>query len=71
MKSLFKYLRAIATVNVDEDGSFSYNLGNLKTEEHLSVLAKLLCRKLAIHPQYGTSEPAVNAIVRSVNGVSK
>lgn len=63
MKLLFKYLRAIAPVNIDNHGKFSYNIGNLKTGEHLSVIT--------IHPQYGISEPAVNIIVRSIDGVSK
>ncbi|BAU07584.1 hypothetical protein FIS3754_35140 [Fischerella sp. NIES-3754] len=57
------YLRMIASVNIDEIGNFLYNLGNLRTVEHLSVIS--------IHLQYGRSEPAVNVIVRSIDGVSK
>lgn len=53
----------IASVNIDEIGNFLYKLGNLRTVEHLSVIS--------IHLQYGRSEPAVNVIVRSIDGVSK
>ncbi|EHC14050.1 hypothetical protein FJSC11DRAFT_2314 [Fischerella thermalis JSC-11] len=57
------YLRMIAPVNIDNHSKFSYKLGNLKTREYLSMIA--------IYPQYGISEPAVNVIVRSIDGVSK
>ncbi|MEH2445319.1 MAG: hypothetical protein V7K18_05930 [Nostoc sp.] len=30
MKFLFKNLKAIATVNMNQDGRFSYRMGNLK-----------------------------------------
>ncbi|NWF57922.1 MAG: hypothetical protein HXY43_01010 [Fischerella sp.] len=42
MKYLFKYLRAIATVNVGEGGRFAYKLGNIKTGESLSAIANVL-----------------------------
>ncbi|MEH2395306.1 MAG: hypothetical protein V7K21_27855 [Nostoc sp.] len=49
MKFLFKNLKAIATVNMNQDGRFSYTMGNLK----------------AAHHQRGTSESAMNAIDRT------
>ncbi|WP_017317030.1 right-handed parallel beta-helix repeat-containing protein [Mastigocladopsis repens] len=52
----------ITTVNVDKTGRFSFTLGNLKAGERLSAIA--------IHPQYGTSEPAMNAVIRSIDGNS-
>jgi hypothetical protein len=48
----------ITTANVDETGRFSSTLGNLKAGEQVSAIA--------IHPQYGTSEPATNAVIRSI-----
>ncbi|MBD2356975.1 right-handed parallel beta-helix repeat-containing protein [Tolypothrix sp. FACHB-123] len=48
---------AIATVNTDKDGRFSIKLGNLKDGERVSAIA--------IHPQYGTSEPAYPALIRT------
>ena len=50
---------AIATVSVGKDGSFSYVLGNIKAGERLSAIAT--------HPQYGTSEPAENTVIRSLS----
>jgi len=50
---------AIATVNVGKDGSFAYVLGNIKPGERLSAIAT--------HPQYGTSEPAENTVMRSLS----
>ncbi len=51
--------QAIATVNVEKDGSFSYVLGNIEAGERLSAIAT--------HPQYGTSEPAENTVIRSLS----
>ncbi len=48
--------KPIATTKVDEKGRFSANLGILKPGERISAIAT--------HPQYGTSEPAVNAVVQ-------
>ncbi|WP_335112028.1 hypothetical protein [Nostoc sp.] len=53
MKFLFKNLRAIATVNMNQDGRFSYRMGNLK----------------AAHHQRGTSESAMNVIDRTHSNV--
>jgi hypothetical protein len=50
--------KAITTVNVNADGKFSAILTNLKSGDCLSAIAT--------HPQYGTSEPAINAVVRSL-----
>ncbi|BAY22801.1 hypothetical protein NIES2100_25650 [Calothrix sp. NIES-2100] len=50
--------QAIATVNTNSDGRFSVKLGNLKAGERISAIA--------IHPQYGTSEPAYPALIRPV-----
>ncbi|BAY10927.1 right-handed parallel beta-helix repeat-containing protein [Calothrix sp. NIES-2098] len=51
--------QAIATVNTDGDGRFSVKLGNLKAGERVSAIA--------IHPRYGTSEPADLTLIRSLN----
>jgi hypothetical protein len=48
--------KPIATTKVDEKGRFSINLGILKPGERVSAIAT--------HPKYGTSEPAVNAVVQ-------
>jgi|GEM_PF-7127605 len=37
MKSLFKYLKAIATVNVNVNVRFSQPLGNLKAGDYVEV----------------------------------
>jgi hypothetical protein len=50
--------KVIAKVNVNSDGRFSYKLGNLKAGDRFSAIAT--------HPKYGTSEPAVNTVVRSI-----
>jgi Right handed beta helix region len=50
--------KPIATTKVNEKGRFSINLGILKPGERVSAIAT--------HPKYGTSEPAVNAVVRSI-----
>jgi parallel beta-helix repeat protein len=50
--------QAIATVNTDDTGRFSVKLGNLKAGERVSAIA--------IHPQYGTSEPAYPALIRPI-----
>ncbi|MDZ7958475.1 MAG: right-handed parallel beta-helix repeat-containing protein [Aulosira sp. DedQUE10] len=52
---------AIATVNTVNTGRFSVKLGNLKAGERVSAIA--------IHPQYGTSEPANLALIRSLKAI--
>jgi hypothetical protein len=52
--------QAIATVQSNDEGKFSIILKDLKAGERLSAIAT--------HPEYGTSEPALNAIVRSIDG---
>jgi hypothetical protein len=48
----------IATVQSDENGKFSIILKDLKAGERLSAIAT--------HPEYGTSEPAYNIIIRAI-----
>ncbi|MBH8573297.1 hypothetical protein I8752_09780 [Nostocaceae cyanobacterium CENA369] len=48
MKSLFRYLRAIATMNINADGRFYLTLGKLKAGDR------------SIKTANGTSKPAVN-----------
>ena len=43
-------------LNVDKKGSLSVTLGILKPGERVSAIAT--------HPQYGTSEPALSAVVQ-------
>lgn len=50
--------KPIATVNVNQKGRFSIKLGNLKPGDRVSAIAT--------HPQYGTSEPAINAAIGSL-----
>ncbi|WP_052672477.1 right-handed parallel beta-helix repeat-containing protein [Aliterella atlantica] len=50
--------RSLATVTADAKGRFGVTLSNLKPGERISAIAT--------HPQYGTSEPALNAVVRSL-----
>jgi outer membrane protein OmpA-like peptidoglycan-associated protein len=47
----------LTTVAADEQGQFSVAVNNLRPGDKLSAIAS--------HPQYGTSEPALNAIVKS------
>jgi hypothetical protein len=49
--------KTIATTNVDEKGRFSVTLGILKPRERVSAIAT--------HPDYDTSEPALNIVLRS------
>lgn len=49
----------IATVEADAQGKFSTTLNGLQVGERISAIAT--------HPLYGTSEPARNALIRSVN----
>ncbi len=51
--------KPIAAVNTDEKGRFSINLGNLKVGDRVSAIAT--------HPKYGTSEPAINTVIRTIN----
>ncbi|NEU75059.1 OmpA family protein [Hassallia byssoidea VB512170] len=49
----------LATVSVDEKGKFNASLTQLQAGDKISAIATV--------PKYGTSEPAYNAIIRSVN----
>jgi outer membrane protein OmpA-like peptidoglycan-associated protein len=51
----------LTSVATDEQGQFSVTLNTLQPGDKVSAIAT--------HPQYGTSEPALNAIVQSANGV--
>lgn len=51
----------IASVQTDEKGRFGLTLEGLKVGERVSAIAT--------HPNYGTSEPALNAEVRTLNGM--
>ena len=53
-----KIQNPIHWLNVDEKGRLSVTLGILKPGERVSAIAT--------HPKYGTSEPAVNAVIRSI-----
>ncbi len=50
--------KPIATAKVDEQGKFSINTRSLKPGERVSAIAT--------HPKYGTSEPAINAVVQFI-----
>jgi len=50
----------IAMVNTDSKGKFSLSLSNLQPGEKISAIAT--------DPKYGTSEPALNAVVNSIDG---
>jgi outer membrane protein OmpA-like peptidoglycan-associated protein len=52
----------LATVTTDQTGQFSARLNNLQPGDKVSAIAT--------HPQYGTSEPALNATVQSPNGLA-
>ena len=47
---------AIATTQANEEGKFSIRIGDLVPGERVSAIAT--------HPQFGTSEPALNALIR-------
>ena len=49
--------QVIGSVISDEKGNFTYNLGNLEPGARISAIST--------HPQYGTSEPAVNVLIRT------
>ena len=49
----------LATVRADEKGKFNASLTQLQAGDKISAIATV--------PKYGTSEPAYNAIIRSVN----
>ena len=53
-----KIQNPIHWLKVDEKGSLSVILGILKPGRVSAI---------ATHPNYGTSEPAVNAVVKSLN----
>ncbi len=48
--------QVIATVEADEEGKFSITLEDLKAGDKVSAIAT--------HPEYGTSEPAENVVIR-------
>lgn len=48
----------IATTTTNENGHFSITLGTLKAGDRVSAIVT--------HPDYGTSEPAVNVVIRSL-----
>ncbi len=50
----------LTTVTTDEQGQFSVTLNNLQPGDKVSAIAT--------NPQYGTSEPALNALVQSPDG---
>ncbi|MGB7443834.1 MAG: OmpA family protein [Coleofasciculaceae cyanobacterium] len=50
----------IGSATTDEEGKFSFTLNNLEAGDKLSAIAT--------HPQYGSSEPALNTLVRSAEG---
>ncbi len=52
----------LTSVNTDEKGEFSVRLNNLQAGDRVSAIAT--------HPQYGTSEPALNVRVVSPDGTT-
>jgi outer membrane protein OmpA-like peptidoglycan-associated protein len=52
----------LTTATTNEQGEFSVTLNNLQPGERVSAIAT--------HPQYGTSEPALNALVQSPDGLA-
>jgi outer membrane protein OmpA-like peptidoglycan-associated protein len=50
----------LQTVTTDEQGQFSVTLNNLQPGDKVSAIAT--------NPQYGTSEPALNALIQSPDG---
>ncbi|RUR78748.1 hypothetical protein ACF3DV_04505 [Chlorogloeopsis fritschii PCC 9212] len=55
---MWKPISSDRPVNTDNTGRFTARLGNLKAGERVSAIA--------IHPQYGTSEPAYPALIRPI-----
>jgi len=53
-----KQWEPITSTSVDEEGNFSITLTEVEAGDQVSAIAT--------HPDYGTSEPAVNAIIRSL-----
>lgn len=53
----------LTTVATDDQGKFSITLNNLQAGDKLSAIAT--------NPQYGTSEPALNALVKSPDGTTQ
>ncbi len=53
-----KQWEPITNISVDEEGNFSITLTEVQPGEQVSAIAT--------HPEYGTSEPAVNAVIRSL-----
>lgn len=51
--------QAIATTTADADGRFSFTLDSLQAGDRVSAIAT--------DPRYGTSEPAVDAMIRSLS----
>ncbi|NER81832.1 MAG: OmpA family protein [Leptolyngbya sp. SIO1D8] len=54
--------QALATVLVDEQGQFNYTTANLQPGDAITAIAT--------DPQYGTSEPAQNGVVRSLENLN-
>jgi outer membrane protein OmpA-like peptidoglycan-associated protein len=52
----------LTTVETDSDGKFNANLENLRSGDQISAIA--------LHPRYGTSEPARNAVIRSLDSTT-
>jgi parallel beta-helix repeat protein len=48
----------LATTETDAEGLFSMRIADLQPGERVSAIAT--------HPEYGTSEPAINAVIRSI-----
>ncbi|NEP31860.1 MULTISPECIES: right-handed parallel beta-helix repeat-containing protein [unclassified Moorena] len=51
--------KKIATAEADQEGKFGISLSNVQPGDYLSAIAT--------HPDYGTSEPAVTVVVRSLD----
>lgn len=52
----------LVTVTADREGRFGVTLRNLRSGDKVSAIAT--------HPEYGTSEPALNAVVRTIESPS-
>ncbi|NEP57694.1 MAG: right-handed parallel beta-helix repeat-containing protein [Symploca sp. SIO2G7] len=53
-----KQWEPITSISVDEEGKFSITLTEVEAGDQVSAIAT--------HPDYGTSEPAVNAVIRAL-----
>jgi outer membrane protein OmpA-like peptidoglycan-associated protein len=50
--------KPLAEVTTNSEGKFSFSLNNLKPGDHISAIAT--------HPDFGTSEPAYNAVITNL-----